>query len=242
MSGHNKWSKVKRLKEVTDKKKSALYSKYIKEISIAAKHGGADPANNARLKKAISDAKAQSVPKDNIERALKKASGELDDGQTLEEITYEGYGPGGVAVLVECITDKRARTQPELRKIFERSGGNIAEAGAVAWGFERKGVILVPKDAIEENALMEKTLEAGAEDLNSSSEGYEITTPPNEFMQVVDALENAKIATEFSELSFIPKNKVKVEGELVDKINQLVENLEENDDVQRVTTNADFPD
>lgn len=231
---------MKHIKAITDKKKSALYSKYIKEISVAAKTGGADPNNNARLKKAISDAKSQSVPKDNIERALKKASGELDDGTQLEEITYEGYGPGGVAFMVECITDKRNRTQPELRKIFEKAGGNIAEVGAVAWSFDRKGSILIKKEKASEEQLMEVALEAGAEDIQTSEDGFEITTPPDDFMNVLSAIEAASIEVEFSELGFVPQNKIPISGESESQINQLTENLEEHDDVQRVTNNAEF--
>jgi len=240
MAGHNKWSKVKRLKAVTDKKKSALYAKYIKEISIAAKQGGADPDGNARLRKAITDAKAQSVPKENIDRALKKASGELDDGVSLEEIVYEGYGPGGVAILVECVTDKKTRTQPELRKIFEKGGGSIAEAGAVAWGFEKRGLILIKKDQGEEEKLMNIALEAGADDFSASDEGFEILSSPQDFLSVVDGLEKAGIQMELSELSFLPNNRIQVSGETSEKLQSLLENLEDHDDVQRVTSNAEF--
>jgi len=239
MAGHNKWSKVKRLKAVTDAKKSALYAKYIKEITVASKLGGPDPNANARLKKAIADAKAQSVPKDTIERALKKASGEGSDGQ-LEEVTYEGYGPNGIAVLVECVTDKKGRTQPELRKLFEKSGGNIAEAGAVAWSFERKGLILIQKEKIPEEKLMEFAIEAGAEDIQVSDEGYEITTGPTDFMEVYAKFEEAGIETELAELSFIPQNRLQVSGEEAEKVQRLIETLEDHDDVQRVTSNADF--
>ncbi len=240
MAGHNKWSKVKRLKAVTDKKKSALYAKYIKEISIAAKQGGTDPDGNARLRKAITDAKAQSVPKENIERALKKAAGELDDGANLEEIVYEGYGPGGVAILVECVTDKKTRTQPELRKIFEKGGGSIAEAGAVAWGFEKRGLILIKKDQGEEERLMNLALDSGADDFSASDEGFEILSSPQDFLRVVDGLEKAGVRSELSELSFLPKNRIQISGEISEKLQALLENLEDHDDVQRVTSNADF--
>lgn len=240
MAGHNKWSKVKHIKAAADKKKSAIYSKYIKEIAIAAKHGGPDPENNSRLKKAIADAKTQNVPKDNIERALKKASGDLNDGQSLEELTYEGYGPGGVAILIECITDKRNRTQPELRKILEKSGGTMAEAGAVAWGFEKVGLILVSRENTSEEKVMEVALEAGAADIIGSEEGFEIRTPPTEFIAVSDALEKAQISAELSELTFVPNNKIAVSEETAEKLRALVENLEDHDDAQRVTTNADW--
>ncbi|TVQ79068.1 MAG: YebC/PmpR family DNA-binding transcriptional regulator [Bradymonadales bacterium] len=239
MAGHNKWSKVKRLKAVTDAKKSALYGKYIKEITVAAKLGGADPDGNARLRKAISDAKAQSVPKDNIERALKKAAGESSEAQ-LEELTYEGYGPQGVAVLVECVTDKRTRTQPELRKIFEKNGGSIAEAGAVAWGFERKGLILVQTDEVTEEKLTEFAVESGAEDIQVASEGYEIITAPTEFLRVYAAFEKEGVKMELAELSFIPLNKVPVAADQLEGLQKLIESLEDHEAVQRVTTNADF--
>ncbi|PIR23735.1 MAG: YebC/PmpR family DNA-binding transcriptional regulator [Deltaproteobacteria bacterium CG11_big_fil_rev_8_21_14_0_20_45_16] len=239
MAGHNKWSKVKRLKAVTDKKKSALYAKYIKEITVAAKEGGPDPDGNSRLKKAIADAKAQSVPRDNIERALKRAAGESDDGAALEELVYEGYGPGGVAILMECITDKRARTQPELKKILERAGGSMAEVGAVSWGFDRKGSILVSRAVGNEERMMELCLELGAEDFSASEEGYEITTAPNDFLGIVEGLGRSDVPIEFSEIGYIPKNRMKLSGDLEDAINRLVESLEEHDDVQRVTTNAE---
>lgn len=239
MAGHNKWSKVKRLKAVTDAKKSALYGKYIKEITVAAKMGGADPSANARLRKAISDAKAQSVPRDNIERALKKASGDGADGQ-LEEITYEGYGPNGVAILVECVTDKRTRTQPELRKLFEKGGGNIAEVGAVAWGFSKKGLFLISKESISEERLMEIALEAGADDIQVSDEGFEVTTEPTQFLELHAVFEKEEIPMALSELSFIPQNRISVSGEAAEKLQNLIESLEEHDDVQRVTSNADF--
>jgi len=240
MAGHNKWSKVKHIKAVADKKKSAIYSKYIKEIAIAAKLGGSDPETNSRLKKAVSDARVQNVPKDNIERALKKAAGELGDGQSLEELVYEGYGPGGVAILIECITDNRNRTQPELRKILEKSGGTMAEAGAVSWGFEKMGVLLVSREKCSEEKIMEVALEAGASDILTSEEGFEIRTPPTEFMSVVDALEKMAIATELSELTFVPNNKIAVPEEVAGQLKTAIENLEDHDDVQRVTTNADW--
>jgi YebC/PmpR family DNA-binding regulatory protein len=208
MAGHNKWSKVKRYKEVADKKKGAAFSKVLKEIMIAARTG-ADPDLNFRLRKAIDDAKALSVPKDNIDRALKKASGELE-GQTLEELTYEGYGPGGIAILIECVTDNRNRTHAEFRRIFEKNGGAIAEMGAVAWGFEKKGVILVQKAAAKEEALMNLVLEAGADDITTSTDGYEILTTPSAFESVRKALEASQISVEFSELGFVPKNKIEV--------------------------------
>lgn len=240
MAGHNKWSKVKHIKAVQDRKKSALYGKYIKEISIAAKLGGPDPDGNSRLKKAISDAKANNVPRDNIERALKRASGADGDASQLEEIVYEGYGPGGVAILVECVTDNRNRTQPELRKIFEKNGGNIAEAGAVAWGFSKKGSILVSRQNAEEESLMNLALESGAEDIVGSPEGFEITTASTDFHRVLDAIERAGIRVEFSEVGYVPSNRLMLDSDKEQQLRQLLEGLEDQDDVQRVTSNADF--
>jgi len=238
MAGHNKWSKVKRYKEVADKKKGAMFSKLLKEIMVAAK-SGSDPSGNARLRKAITDAKTQSVPKDNIDRAIKKGSGELGDVQ-LDELTYEGYGPGGIAVMVECVTDNRLRTQPELRKIFEKNAGNIGEMGAVAWGFEKKGTILISKVHSKEEELMNLVLEAGADDLNSSEEGFEVVTSPENFESVRSSLEKAKIPMELAEVSLVATNRITVTGTKAEEIQKLIEALEDHDDVQRVTTNADF--
>lgn len=240
MAGHNKWSKVKRYKEIADKKKGAAFTKLLKEITIAARAGG-DPDGNARLKKAISDAKSQSVPKDNIERAIKRGTGELGDGAQMEELLYEGYGPAGTAVLVECVTDNRLRTQPEIRKIFEKNGGNIAEKGAVAWGFEQKGQILIQRSAAQEENLLNLVLEAGAEDLITSEEGYEVRTSPAAFDAVRTSLEKAQISMELSEVSYVPLNRVTPPSdEVKSQIVNLLETLEEHDDVQRVTSNAEL--
>lgn len=238
MAGHNKWSKVKRYKAVADKKRGALFSRMLKEIMVAAKNGK-DPDGNARLRKAINDAKAESVPKENIERAIKKGAGELDGGQ-VDELIYEGYGPGGVAVLVEVVTDNRLRTQPEIRKIFELNGGNLGEQGSVAWGFQKKGIILVSKDQASEEQLMGMTLEVGAEDINASEDGYEVLMSPENFEAVRLNLEKAGIKMELAEISNTPTNKVKVSGDTTAKIESLLEELEEHDDVQRVTSNADI--
>ncbi len=238
MAGHNKWSKVKRYKEAADKKKGAVWSKILKEIMVAAKNGS-DPSANARLRKAITDAKAASVPKDNIERAIKKGAGELEGG-TLDELVYEGYGPHGVAILVECVTDNRLRTQPEIRKIFEKHNGNLAEIGAVSWGFTKMGVILIPKDAADENALMDLVLNAGAEDMHTSDDGYEIHTPTSSFDNVREALEKANIPTALAEVTNVPSNKISISGDASTQIQNLIEALEDHDDVQRVSSNADF--
>ncbi len=238
MAGHNKWSKVKRLKAVTDKRRGAMFSKILKEIMVAAKMGS-DPSGNARLRKAISDAKAQSVPKDNIERAVKKGAGEMGDGVQLEELTYEAFGPGGVAFMIECVTDNRLRTQPEIKKIFERGGGAMAEMGAVAWSFEKKGIILIDRSHVAEEMLMNLALDAGADDLNPSGEGYEITTSPPNFENVRSVIEKSGIAMELAEVTYVPTSRVSATEEISDKIERLNEILEEHDDVQRVVHNAE---
>lgn len=240
MAGHNKWSKVKRYKEVADRRKGAAFSKVLKEITIAAKTN-TDPNSNFRLRKAIEDAKALSVPKDNIDRALKKASGELE-GENLEELTYEGYGPGGVAVLIECVTDNRNRTQPELRRIFEKNGGSIAEMGSVAWGFEKKGVILVARTAIDEEGLYQIALQNGADDILTSSEGYELISASAALESLRSNLEKARIQILLAELSFLPKTKVRVDGPVASEVQELLDALEDQDDVQKVVSNADFGD
>ncbi|MDB5037617.1 MAG: hypothetical protein JWQ35_1145 [Bacteriovoracaceae bacterium] len=239
MAGHNKWSKVKRLKAVTDKRKGALFSKTLNEIMLAAK-SSTDPASNFRLRKAISDAKAQSIPKDNIDRAIKKGSGELNDGVTLEELIYEGFGPGGVAFMVECVTDNRNRTQPELKKIFEKAGGMMGEMGSVAWSFEKKGQILVSRDKAKEEDLMNLVLEAGADDLKTSEDGYEILVSPPKFESVRQTLETQKIPVELAEITFVPTNKVPASADLIEIIDKLSESLEDHADVQRVVHNADI--
>lgn len=238
MAGHNKWSKVKRLKAVTDKRKNAVFTKILKEIMVAAKNGK-DPDLNPRLRKAISDARAASVPKDNIERAVKKGSGELEGGQ-MEELIYEGYGPGGVAVLIDAVTDNRLRTQPELRKIFEKHGGHMGEMGSVAWGFTRKGIILVQKENASEESLMNLALEAGADDLNTSDDGYEIQTAPEAFEVVRSTIEKAKIPIELAELGPIANSKITVTPEVATQMEAMLEAFEDHDDVQKVVSNADL--
>lgn len=239
MSGHNKWSKVKRYKEAADKRRGAMFSKILKEIMVAAR-GGTDPGANPRLRKVIIDARNSSIPKENIERAIKKGAGELDDGTHLEELIYEGFGPGGVGIMVECVTDNRLRTQPELRKIFEKHEGALAEKGAVAWAFEKRGVILVNKGSVTEESLMNLAVEAGADDMNSSEDGFEIQMSPTKFEDVRSTLEKAGIAMPLAELSFIATTRVKVSGEATQKIEKLAEILDDHDDVQRVTHNAEF--
>ena len=228
---------MKRLKAVTDARKNAVFTKILKEIMVAAKNGK-DPDANARLRKAISDARAASVPKDNIERAIKKGAGELDGGQ-LEELIYEGYGPGGVAILVEAVTDNRLRTQPEIRKIFDKHGGTLGEMGSVAWGFSTKGVFLIPLDQTSEEKLMNVILEAGADDLTLSAEGFAVQTSPERFEPVRYALETAHIKPVLAELGPSPDNRVAVTPEIAAQIEGLVAALEDHDDVQKVVSNAD---
>lgn len=239
MAGHNKWSKVKRLKAVTDRKRGAAFSKVLNEIMIAAK-SGSDPSGNARLRKAVADAKAFSVPRDNIERAIKKGAGELGEGVHLEELVYEGFGPNGVGFIVECVSDNRNRTQPELKKIFERGGGFLGEMGSVAWSFEKKGIILVGGDKAAEESLLNLALEAGAEDLKSSNDGFEILTSPQSFDSVRVALENQNIEMALSEVTYLPTSKIPIPEASIEIIEKLSEALEDHDDVQRVVHNADI--
>lgn len=230
---------MKRLKAVTDKRKNAVFTKILKEIMVAARNGK-DPDLNPRLRKAVSDARAASVPKDNIERAIKKGAGELEGGQ-MEELTYEGYGPGGVAILIDAVTDNRLRTQPELRKIFEKRGGHMGEMGSVAWGFTRKGIILVRRESASEEALMNLVLEAGADDLSSSDEGYEIQTSPEAFEAVRSTIEKASIPMELAEVAPVANSKVAVSADIAAKIEMLVEAFDDHDDVQKVVSNAEAP-
>jgi YebC/PmpR family DNA-binding regulatory protein len=239
MAGHNKWSKIKRKKGANDQKRGALFAKLVKEITIAAKQGGGDISANARLRTAVDEGKSQGLPKDNIERAIKKGCGELGEDIQLEEIIYEGFGPHGVAVLVDCITDNRLRTQPEVRKLFEKGGGQIAEKGAVSWGFKTRGQILVNKEAADEESVMNAVLEAGAEDINPQEEGIEVLTEPHQLSKVKDALEQAHIKAASAEITHIPGNTVDLSEEQAEQVENLVELLEDHDDVQRVTTNAD---
>lgn len=238
MAGHNKWSKVKHIKAVQDKKKNRIYTKCLKEIMVAARTGS-DLSMNARLRTAVNDAKSQSVPKDTIERAIKKGAGELEGEGQIDELTYEGYGPGKVSILVDCVTDNRNRTFPELRKIFEKNDGSLAEPGAVSWNFDTKGLILIKKEIIEEEKLMELALESGAEDIQSSEEGYEIICEPSDFYQLKKSLEEASVAMELSEISRLAKTKTEVSDEDEEKLEKLLEAIEDHDDVQKVFTNTD---
>jgi YebC/PmpR family DNA-binding regulatory protein len=241
MSGHSKWSQIKRKKGAADAKRGQVFTKLIKEITVAARFGGGDPEGNARLRTAIAAAKAENMPKDNIERAIKKGTGELE-GVTYEEFPYEGYGPGGAAVLVEVLTDNKNRTTAEVRHIFSRTGGNLGEAGSVAWMFHKKGYIVIEKAAVGEDKLMEVVLDAGAEDIETSDKEYEVTTDPQKLDAVKKALEKAGIKYQVAELTMYPQSTVPLDGKHAEQMLRLMEQLEEHDDVQKVYSNFDIPD
>ncbi len=241
MSGHSKWSQIKRKKGVADAKRGQVFTKLIKEITLAARLGGGDPEGNARLRTAITAARADNMPKDNIERAIKKGTGELA-GVAYEEYLYEGYGPGGVAVLVEAMTDNKNRTSAEMRYIFTRSNGNMGEAGCVAWMFHKKGYIVVEKGAVAEDKLMEVALEAGAEDIEESEKEYEVTTDPQNFEAVKKALEGAGIKYQLAELTMYPQTTVQLDSKHVEQMLRLMEQLEDHDDVQKAYANFDIPE
>ena len=241
MSGHSKWASIKHKKAAADAKRGKMFTKLIREITVAAKQGGGDPETNPRLRTVIQTAKAANMPAENVERAIKKGTGELE-GVTYEEVVYEGYGPQGVAILVQCLTDNKNRTASEIRNIFNKINGSMAGAGSVAWIFEKKGFITVSKLSASEDQLMEIVLSAGAEDLAQTGEKFEITTSPQDFWGVRAALEKAGIAFESAEITMIPKNQVTVTSEAVRSILHLIEALEEQDDVQNVYANCDIPD
>lgn len=239
MSGHSKWHSIKYKKAAQDAKRGKIFTKIIRELSVAARMGGGDPDTNPRLRKAVSDAKGVNMPADNIKRAIMKGTGELE-GVTYEEITYEGYGPGGVAIFLEILTDNRNRTVSELRRIFSKNGGNIGESGCVAWMFSRKGYLVVEKSKASEDDILDVILEAGAEDLREDGSNYEIFTPPDKYEVVVEALENSNIEIAASNLGQIPQNYVKLEGKQAQQLLRLMEELEDHDDVQNVWANFDI--
>jgi YebC/PmpR family DNA-binding regulatory protein len=242
MSGHSKWSTIKHKKGAADAKRGKIFTRILKEMTVAARMGGGDPAGNPRLRAAVADAKAANMPKDNIERAIKRGSGELE-GVVYEELTYEGYGPGGVAIMVETMTDNTNRTTPEIRHIFEKCGGNMGTPGSVRFQFERKGYFAVEKSAASEDKLMEVALEAGADDLQSDdAEIFEIYTASDSFEQVREALEKNKIPTVEAKLGQIPSNYVTLDEAKAKQMMRLMEMLDDQDDVQNVYTNADIPD
>jgi YebC/PmpR family DNA-binding regulatory protein len=239
MSGHSKWATTRRKKAVIDAKRGKMFTKLIKEITIAAREGGGDPEGNPRLRLAIDNAKAANMPQDNIERAVKKATGELE-GQSYHELIYEGYGPGGIAIMVEVATDNKNRTVAEVRHLFSKGGGSLGENGSVAWMFDRKGVILLPKKGKTEDEVMEVILDEGAEDLHIEDDYFEVQTPLESFEPVRKVLVNKDFEIENASLQWIAKNAVSVEGEEAEKVMKLIESLEDSDDVQNVFSNADF--
>jgi YebC/PmpR family DNA-binding regulatory protein len=241
MSGHSRWSQIKRKKGKADVQRGKLFSKILREITVAARNGGGDPKGNMRLKAAIESAKEVNMPQDNIKRAIQKGTGELP-GESYEEIMYEGYAPGGVAVLIEVLTDNRNRTAPEIRHTFEKSGGNMGSSGAVAWMFDRKGVILVDADKIGEDDLMAKALDAGAADMRRTEKVFEITTAPAEMDAARDALARAGVPILEAQVTYVPQSTVRVEAPAAASVMRLVEALEELDDVQHVYANYDIPD
>jgi YebC/PmpR family DNA-binding regulatory protein len=243
MSGHSKWSKVKRFKGAIDTKRGQIFSKLSKEISIAAKTGGGDPDGNPRLRSAIQTARVQSMPNDNVERAIKRGTGEGSEAQHFDEIVYEGYGPGGVAVIVEAATDNKNRTAAEIRSIFSKNDGNLATTGSVSYMFHRKGQITVPRGTIVEDRILELALEAGAEELTTEEDEYLITTSHDQLYAVADALKKAGVTTDGQKFTFIPDTTIPIADEAVARqIMRLCDALEEDDDVQNVYSNLDIPD
>ena len=239
MSGHSKWATIKHKKGALDAKRGKIFTRLIKEISIAAKNGGGDPDTNPRLRTAVAAAKAENMPADNIKRAVQRGTGELP-GATYEEFSLEGYGPGGVAVLVDINTDNRNRTVSEIRHVFGKNGGNMAEAGAVSWMFHKKGDIVIPKASANEDDLMGIVLEAGAEDLRDDGENWEVLSAPSAYEAILEALKAAGVAPASSSVAMIPQNYIKLEGAAASQMIRLMEALEDHDDVQNVHSNFDI--
>lgn len=242
MSGHSKWASIRHKKGLMDARRGKLFTKLIREITVAARLGGGDPESNPRLRTVIAKAKEANMPKENIEKAIKKGTGELE-GYSLEEVIYEGYGPGGVAIMIDAMTDNKNRTTAEIRNILTKSGGNLGENGCVSWIFEKKGIITVSTDRYDENTVMEIALESGAEDVRNEGDVWEIITDPEDFVTVREAFLNKGIEIIMSDIMRIPKSTVKLEDEKsATKILNLIEKLEDNDDVQNVAANFDIPD
>ncbi len=242
MSGHSKWSTIKRKKGAIDSKRGKIFTKLIKEITLAARLGGGDIEGNARLRSAVLAAKEENMPKDNIDRAIKKGTGELAGGAAYEEVTYEGYGPAGVAVIVEVMTDNKNRTVAEIRHIFSKHGGNLGENGCVAWMFDKKGSITFDKKAVDEDALMETALEAGADDVRDQETEWEVITDPLNFEAVKKAIDQKGWKVLDSRVGLIPQNTVSLEGGKAEAMMKLMDKLEDNDDVQNVCSNFDISD
>lgn len=241
MSGHSKWSTIKHKKAAKDAKKGKLFTKLIKEITVAARMGGGEIGSNPRLRTAVAAAKASSMPNENIDRAIKKGTGELE-GVSYEEIQYEGYGPGGAAILAQVLIDNKNRTVSEIRRLFAKHGGNLGETGCVAWMFEKKGLITVEKSQIDEDRLMGLALEAGAEDVREEADHFEVLTQPEDFERVKEKLEKEKVAMASAQIAMLPKNTVDVDERYAEQILKLTEELEDHDDVQSVSSNFNIPD
>lgn len=241
MSGHSKWSSIKHKKAKTDATRGKIFTKLIREITVAARESGGDVESNPRLRLAVQSAKAQNMPNDNIQRAIKKGTGDLE-GSRFEEFTYEGYGPEGVAMLIDVLTDNKNRTTAEVRHALTKHNGNLGESGCVAWNFETKGVIRVSAEQIDEDTLMEAALEAGADDVGDEDGTFEVLTQPSDLAAVSDALKSANIPFQSAEIEKVPKTLVKVDGDTAKKILRLMEMIEDLDDVQRVSSNFDLPD
>jgi YebC/PmpR family DNA-binding regulatory protein len=241
MSGHSKWHTIKHKKGALDAKRGKIFTRLIKEINVAARSGGGDINNNARLRKAVSDAKAQNMPNDTIDRAIKRGTGELG-GDVIEEISYEGYGPGGVAIMVDTVTDNRNRTVGEMRHLFSKNGGNLGEAGCVGWMFHRKGTIILEKGTQSEDEMIELVLGAGAEDLKDEGDGWLVTTTPEDFDNVLEAIKGAKLAPISAEIERIPENTIKLSGKEAQQMLKLYDALEDHDDVQKVAANFEMDD
>jgi YebC/PmpR family DNA-binding regulatory protein len=241
MSGHSKWSSIKHKKGATDAKRSKVFSRLIREITVAARLGGGDPDGNPRLRTAIAAGKTENMPKENIERAIKKGTGELE-GTSYEETNYEGYGPGGVAVLVDCLTDNKNRAVADIKHSFDRYGGNLGEPGCVAWMFEKKGLIVIEKDKVDEERLLDLALEAGAEDVKEEDTEFDVITSPSDFEAVKKAIVDAGLPHTIAEVTMIPKNTVKLEGKKAQQMLNLMQALEDSEDVNHIYANFDISD
>jgi len=240
MSGHSKWSTIKHKKAAKDAKRGKIFTKLIKEITVAARIGGGDINANPRLRTAVLTARSNSMPSENIDRAIKKGTGELE-GVTYEEIQYEGYGPGGAAIIAQVLTDNKNRTVSDIRRLFTKHGGNLGETGCVSWMFDKKGLLAVEKSQVDEERLMDLVLDAGAEDVRDEGEIFEIITPPEEFEKVKEKLDHEKIAVSSAQVTLVPKNSVDVDAKHVEQILKLTDELEDHDDVQSVSANFNIP-
>ncbi len=241
MSGHSKWATTKHKKAAADAKRGKIFTKITKEITVAARLGGGDPDGNPRLRTAVAKAKAVSMPADNIKRAIQKGTGELP-GVAYEEITFEGYGPGGVALMIEVLTDNRNRTVSDIRHILAKLGGNLGESGCVSWMFNKKGYIVVNQSKANEEKLMNLALDSGAEDMQAEDDNFVVTTAPHDFERVKKAIEDAGIVPDAAEITMLPQTYVKLEGKEADQMLRLMEQLEDSDDVQNVYANFDIPE